>query len=193
MIKEELDPGKVVVIHDFLSGEECVALIRRSEDLIYEPGTVADVVIEDVRNNERVLVDDVTLAADLFSRAEPFLPAVIEGYGLVGFNERWRFYRYQPGQTFRPHRDGSYMRMPSWEESQLTFLIYLNEGITGGETRFLRRHGADIPPTSLPVCAAERRNGTHVMHATWHEGAVVRNGKKYVLRTDVMDQQVSKI
>ena len=65
--------------------------------LIYEPGTVADVVIEDVQNNERVLVDDVTLATDLFSRAEPFLPADIEGCGLVGFNERWRFYRYQKG------------------------------------------------------------------------------------------------
>lgn len=68
-----------MVIHDFLSGDECAALIRRSEGLIYEPGTVADVVIEDVRNNERVLVDDVTLAADLFSRAEPFLPAEMEG------------------------------------------------------------------------------------------------------------------
>lgn len=36
MTKEELDPGKVLVIHDFLSGEECAALIRRSEGLSYE-------------------------------------------------------------------------------------------------------------------------------------------------------------
>src|SRR5215471_9815067 len=98
MTKEVLDPDKVVVIHNFLSGEECAALIRRSEDLVYEMGTVADVVMEQVRNNERVLVDDVCLAADLFHRAEPLLPAVIEGHGLVGFNERWRFYRYGPGQ-----------------------------------------------------------------------------------------------
>ena len=91
MKKEDLDPGKVLVIHDFLSRDECAALIRRSENLAYEPGTVADVVIEQVRNNERVLVDDRSLAADLFHRAEPLLPAVIEGHGLVGFNERWRF------------------------------------------------------------------------------------------------------
>lgn len=31
------------------------------------------------------------------------------------------------------------------------------------------------------------------MHSIWHEGAIVRNGKKYVLRTDVMYKQVSKI
>ena len=193
MTKEELDPGKVLVIHDFLSGEECVALIRRSEGLIYEPGTVADVVIEDVRNNERVLVDDVTLAADLFSRAESFLPAVIEGYGLVGFNERWRFYRYQPGQTFRPHRDGSYMRMTRWEESQMTFMIYLNEGMTGGETRFF----ADMEQTFLqrPYLSVQPKEGMALafMHSIWHEGAVLRSGKKYVLRTDVMFKQVSKV
>jgi hypothetical protein len=85
--KEVLDPDKVVVIHGFLSGEECAALIRRSEDLRYEPGTVSDIVIEEIRNNERVLVDDLSLAADLFHRAEPLLPAVIDGHGLVGFNE----------------------------------------------------------------------------------------------------------
>ena len=41
MIKEDLDPGKVLLIHDSLSGEACAALIRRSEGLLYEPGTVA--------------------------------------------------------------------------------------------------------------------------------------------------------
>ena len=56
MIKEELDPDKVLLIHDFLSGEECAALIRRSEALNYEPGTVAGEIFEQVRNNERVLV-----------------------------------------------------------------------------------------------------------------------------------------
>src|SRR6476620_8017156 len=136
MTKEDLDPGKVLVINDFLSVEECAALFQRSEDLTYERGTVADVVMEDVRNNERVLLDDVTLAADMFERSKQFLPAVIDGQSLTGFNERWRFYRYAPGQTFKPHRDGSYFRVKTFEESQVTFMIYLNDGVTGGETRF---------------------------------------------------------
>jgi 2-oxoglutarate-Fe(II)-dependent oxygenase superfamily protein len=190
MTKEELDPGKVLVIHDFLSGEECTALIRRSEGLSYEPGTVAEVVIEQVRNNERVLVDDVALAADLFRRAEPFLPADIEGHGLVGFNERWRFYRYRPGQTFKPHRDGSYMRMKSWEESQITFMIYLNDGMTGGETRFF----ADMEQAfrQRPYLSVQPKEGMALafLHAIWHEGTVVHSGQKYVLRTDVMYKAV---
>jgi prolyl 4-hydroxylase len=193
MDKKVLDPDKVLVIHDFLSSEECAALIRRSEALAYEPGTVADVVIEQVRNNERVLVDDPLLAANLFHRAEPLLPAVIEGYGLVGFNERWRFYRYRPGQTFKPHRDGSYLRVESWEESHMTFMIYLNEEMTGGETRFFE----DMQQAFLqqrPYLSVQPKAGMALvfLHSIWHEGAVVHSGQKYVLRTDVMYKRINQ-
>ena len=183
---EDLDQDKVIVIHGFLSGEECAALIQRSESLRYEPGTVADVVIEEVRNNERVIVDDVSLATDFFRRAEPSLPAVIDGHGLVGFNERWRFYRYGPGQTFKPHRDGSFMRIKSWEESQMTFMIYLNDGMVGGETRFF----SDMEQAfrQRPYLSVQPKRGMALafIHSIWHEGAMVQSGLKYVLRTDVM-------
>lgn len=186
MRREVLEPDKVLVIHDFLSSEECADLIRRSEGLRYERGTVADVVIEDVRNNDRVLVDDLSLASDLFRRAEPSLPPVVECCRLVGFNERWRFYRYQPGQTFKPHRDGSYFRSKSLDESQLTFMIYLNDGMTGGETRFF----ADMEQAfrRRPYLSVRPKEGMALvfLHAMWHEGAVVQSGQKYVLRTDVM-------
>ena len=191
MVKEVLDSDKVLVIHGFLSNEECAVLIRRSENLRYEPGTVADVVIEDVRNNNRVLLDDVTLAANLFRRAETFLPPEIDGHRLVGFNERWRFYRYQPGQTFKPHRDGSYMRMKPWEESELTFMIYLNDGMTGGETRFYA--DMDHAFRQRPYLSVQPQEGMALVfvHAIWHEGAVVNSGQKYVLRTDVMYKVLS--
>lgn len=186
MIKQDLDPGKVLVIQDFLSSAECTALIRRSESLIFEPGTVADIVVDDIRNNERVLLDDPALAADLFRRAEPFLPAELDGHRLVGFNERWRFYRYQPSQTFRPHRDGSYCRIGAFEESQLTFMIYLNEEMTGGETRFFS--GMEQAAAQSAYLSVKPKTGMALVfvHSIWHEGAVVQSGQKYVLRTDVM-------
>ena len=190
---EVLDQDKVIVIHGFLSGEECAALIQRSESLRYEPGTVADVVIEEVRNNERVIVDDVSLATDFFRRAEPSLPAVIDGQGLVGFNERWRFYRYGAGQTFKPHRDGSFMRIKSWEESQMTFMIYLNDGMVGGETRFF----SDMEQAfrQRPYLSVQPKRGMALafIHSIWHEGAMVQSGLKYVLRTDVMYKEVLNV
>ena len=186
--KEVLDPERVFVIHNFLSETECSALIGRSESLAYEPGTVAGVWYEEVRNNERVIIDDESLGADLFQRAQPFLPVVLGDRRLVGLNERWRFYRYQPGQTFKPHRDGSYMRMATFEESQLTFMIYLNEGMVGGETSFYAgMEQAFLPPRS-PYLSVQPKTGTALvfLHSIWHEGAVVQSRQKYVLRTDVM-------
>ncbi len=61
--------------------------------------------------------------------------------------------------------------MASWEESQLTFMIYLNEGMTGGETRFF----ADMEQTFLqrPYLSVEQKEGMALvfMHSIWPEGA----------------------
>lgn len=188
MVKEALDADRVFVIHDFLSQRECAALIRRSEAAVYLPGTVGGVANENFRNNERVMVDDQSLASDLFQRATPFLPAVLEGHHLVGFNERWRFYRYQPGQTFQPHRDGSYLRMMTGDKSEVTMMIYLNDGMVGGETKFYANadHAFLQPPS--PYLSVQPKTGMALvfLHTIWHEGAVVQSGLKYVLRTDVL-------
>lgn len=184
--KEELDPGKIFLLHGFLSHDECAALIRRSEGLTYEVGTVGGVVAEGIRNNERVLVDDKPLADALFHRAKSWLPQVVEHRHLTGFNERWRFYRYRPGQTFQPHRDGSYMSMETYEKSEVTFLIYLNGDMAGGETRFFA--DMELVARRSPYLTVKPSTGSALvfLHSIWHEGAIVQSGEKYVLRTDVM-------
>ncbi len=192
MTKDDLDRDRVFVIHDFLSGAECSALIQRSEGLVYEMGTVGDTVVEQVRNNERVLLDDPTLAAQLFLRAKPFLPGVVDGQVLVGFNERWRFYRYRPGQTFKPHRDGCYQRLEVWEKSHLTFMIYLNDQITGGETRFFEGMEQAFRQHAYLTVKPKEGMALIFVHRIWHEGAVVESGQKYVLRTDVMYEKPPK-
>lgn len=186
MTREELDSERIFLLHEFLSKDECATLIRSSQGLTYETGMVGGVVAEGIRNNERVLVDDKALADTLFQRAASWLPPVIEHRHLVGFNERWRFYRYRPGQTFQPHRDGSYLSLETYEKSEVTFLIYLNEDILGGETRFF----ADMDQVArrCPYLTVKPTTGAALvfLHTIWHEGAVVESGEKYVLRTDVM-------
>ena len=186
MIKEELDSNKIFILHEFLSTDECTALIRRSEGLSYEQGTVGGVIAEGIRNNERVLLDDKSLADALFERAAPWLPQEVETRRLVGFNERWRFYRYRPGQTFLPHRDGSYLSFHTHEQSAVTFMIYLNHDMTGGETRFFT--DAEQAVHGHPYLSVKPITGAALvfLHSIWHEGAVVQTGEKYVLRTDAM-------
>lgn len=50
-------------------------------------------------------------------------------------NERWRWNKYHKGHFFKPHFDVSYPRGVN-EATQLTLVIYLNDGFDGGETVF---------------------------------------------------------
>ena len=90
-----------------------------------------------------------------------------------GLPKDLRFYKYAPGQRFKMHKDGP------WHEdgltSQLTLLVYLNDGFTGGDTDF--RDFRVKPDTGAALL---------FIHDTWHEGAAIESGTKYVLRSDVM-------
>ena len=66
-----------------------------------------------------------------------------------------------------------------WREdglaSRLTLLVYLNDGFTGGDTDF--REFRVKPEAGAALL---------FVHDTWHEGAAIEAGTKYVLRSDVM-------
>jgi hypothetical protein len=182
MEKVQLDGDSLFVIRGFLTPEECAAFITQSEEQGYSEAPITTAfgfeMRKDVRDNARVILDDFALAARLWERARPLLPAVWKGWEAVGLNERFRFYRYDPGQRFAPHRDGSFWR-DNGEESQLTFMIYLNDGFQGGSTNFYDCEPRQrvIPETGMALVFAHRQ---------LHEGAAVEQGRKYVLRTDVM-------
>src|SRR4051794_41867704 len=86
---------------------------------------------KDIRNNDRVMVDDPEFAAAIWDRLRPFVPERAQFWIPVGLNERFRFYRYDPGQQFDWHFDGRYERSPA-EQSAFTFMIYLSGGCAGG-------------------------------------------------------------
>jgi hypothetical protein len=185
MRKEQLDGDGVFVIHDFFTEEECAAAVARSEAAGYEEAPITTaagpVMNKGVRDNARAMIDDPDEAARLFERARPLLPRVVgRRWELCGFNERWRYYRYDPGERFAPHSDGSFMRSDD-ERSQMTFMVYLNDDFAGGETNFLTWDGAALLSVR-PVC------GMALVFVHWkvHEGAAVLRGRKYVQRTDVM-------
>jgi predicted 2-oxoglutarate/Fe(II)-dependent dioxygenase YbiX len=177
MQRRDINPG-AFVIDDVLNAEECAALIRRAEDQGFElaPITTAKGFKVDLetRNNDRVIFDDVHLATLLWSRVRHAVPQILAVRQAVGLNERFRLYRYAPGQRFSWHSDGVFRRA-SGEMSLLTFMIYLNDGYSGGETRF---------EDTKVVGRAGMALLFH--HGMVHEGAEVTEGRKYALRSDVM-------
>jgi len=163
-----------------MDAAECAAAIARVEELGVEAAPITTaagfVMRPDIRNNRRAMFDDGGLAAELFGRIRAALPERLCGRRPVGVNERFRCYRYDPGQRFAPHYDGAFERNRR-ERSELTFMVYLNGGFGGGRTEFLDFDVAVSPSTGLALL---------FQHQLLHEGCVVESGVKYVLRSDVM-------
>jgi prolyl 4-hydroxylase len=175
------NPRTIVTIPEILSSAECSDHIARSEQIGYGPAPFADSIDERVRNNERVIVDDDSLSTLFWSRIRAHVPDLLDGREATGVNERFRYYRYRPGQKFALHRDG-FFRRENGEESKLTCILYLNDDFIGGETAVKN------------VIVAPRRGMALIFrHEFLHEGRPVLDGTKYVLRTDVMYDRIGRI
>ena len=168
------------LIPKFFTPEECKGFIDFSEKQGYQEALVrtkqGEEMRKDIRDNDRVIWDRPEVAKQLFDLVKEHLPQMINGYEPIGLNERFRFYRYQDGQRFRPHVDGAYKRSDT-EVSLITLLIYLNEGFEGGSTYLIDADEEVIP-----------KEGSLLLfdHKMLHSGTPVTKGVKYVLRTDVM-------
>lgn len=167
----------IFTIGGFLSPGECARYIADSEGLGYEEAAVrtddGELLYKDARNNDRIIFERQELAATLFERARPALPAEVKGWQLSSFNPRLRYYRYEKEQKFTWHQDGTVRLGP--EESFLTFMIYLNDDFAGGSTEFGWEKVKPVQGMALVF-----------PHHLRHQGSVVTGGVKYVLRTDVM-------
>lgn len=134
-------PG-AMLLTGILTPLECAQFIVAAERLGYTPDAVDGI------DNVVWLADDALLSP-IYERVQNLLPPTLEGHQLCGVNARLRLFRYYPGAEYRPHidgawpgsglqADGSYTddAFGADRHSRLTFLIYLNDGFTGGATTF---------------------------------------------------------
>ncbi|MCC2671758.1 MAG: putative iron-regulated protein [Armatimonadetes bacterium] len=173
-----------------LAPEECRHLIARAEEYGFDTAAVrlptGPQIVSGIRNNDRVALDDPDLARLLWERVREHVSEEVDGSRAVGLLDHFRFYRYDPGQRFKRHRDGIETG-PNGARSRFTFLVYLNDGCEGGETVFSDYVYEDgervlqelriVPETGL---------GLFFAHERWHEGRPLLAGRKYVLRSDVL-------
>ena len=129
-------PG-VFQLHNVLSSEECEQFRLIVDTLGFHDDAPVSLP-HSVRHmrNLNWLVDE-SICGTLFSRCQPQLTELIGGAPSLGLNARFRFYRYQPGDYFKTHTDGSWpgsavvdgkLQADAFGDrwSQLTFLLLLS-------------------------------------------------------------------
>ena len=162
-------------------------MIDKAETIGFEKATITTsagpILRIEYRHNERVTFDDQNLANELFEKVKDDPQLHNPGWECIGLNERFKIYKYSgPDQYFASHYDGSFERVPLFEQSWVTMLLYLNEDFEGGQTSFV--DGEIEPKTGLAAFMTQ--------HNYLHEAREATGGSKYVLRTDVMYRRIEK-
>lgn len=183
------EPDKLAfLLHNVFTAEECENLIKTSEQAGYSEALVhvgggRQVLMKGYRDGSRVMIDDREFVGRLLQRISSHLPTSFQNETLIEINERMRFLRYDNGDQFKPHSDASYGRPDNSARTLITLQIYLNEGFKGGETTFLHRR------TNINKCVpVVPKTGMILVfeHNILHEGSLVKSGRKYTIRTDVL-------
>lgn len=172
-------------LYNVFTDEECREYIRITEEKGYELALVnvgggRQCKMTDVRNSSRCIWDSDEEAGKIWERIKDHIPERVRGRKVLGLNERLRFLRYDPGEYFKPHMDGMYMRT-NGERSFITIQMYLNEGFKGGSTTFMdynMKNRKEVVPKTGMILVFD--------HDIMHEGSELIKGRKYSMRTDVM-------
>lgn len=179
------------IIENFLSKERCQELIALSEaagytdaDVSYPTGAQMN---KDVRDNSRCLLRNEELREELEKLILPHAPmklpifsaGVVEQKEFLRLSGNFRFYKYIQSQKFKKHRDGNVKEEGG--VSRVTVLIYLNDVENSGETNICDRM-LDKPVMVKP----EEGKLLLFNHALLHSGEEMKEGVKYVLRTDLI-------
>lgn len=203
-------PGAYQLLN-VLSADECARLRTLTETLGYLPDAAVSLP-RSVRHNDNVVwITDEKTDGIIWQRVSTLANQDLEIFGpqqALGLNARFRFYRYGPGDFFKPHSDGSWpgSRIIDGElvanaypdrYSLMTFLIFLNDDFEGGATRFLVNANQPGQPArqGSPVQAVDIRtpaggvlcfpHGMHPLHCI-HSSEPIERGVKYIIRTDML-------
>jgi len=210
--RREVDtvPGAFQLLN-VLSAPECQRLVELTESLGYLPDAAVSLP-RSIRHNHNVTwVADESTTDILWQRCAALMTDDLDlfsGKRALGLNARFRFYRYQLGDYFKPHTDGAWpgSRVVDKELitnaypdrwSQLSFIVFLSDDYIGGHTQFYLKKDNQLQPerANEPAVVINVRthagavlcfpHGLHRLHCL-HSSEVITTGTKYIIRSDVL-------
>lgn len=193
------DDKLAIIVPGVLSEDECERIIRSCEahgfeEALLNIGCGKQVLVTNVRKSLRCVIDDVKAADILWERMHQAAPYTIMHGGMswqcVGLNERMRVLKYEPGDYYVSHSDGTFVRPAGactatgepGDTSFFTVMFYLNTPVKGGGTNLISS------TDSKQVSHVKPCTGQALIfdHSIRYEAATLESGVKYAIRTDVI-------
>lgn len=187
---EEVDlPTKqyLAIIRGAFNYTDCAKLIKYTENIGYKPASLhtdrygVEHVYTEIRKSLRCIVDDKYFANVLLKRIIHVVPMKFKDKDFHKINIRLRFLKYETGDFFTRHQDGTFTDSDG-STSMITVLLYLNDDYTGANTRFFK-DGRDGTPNEIKL-----ETGMVVLmdQDIYHDVPPLLTGFKYVMRTELM-------
>ena len=190
-------PG-AFILHDVLSHSECQQFIDVTTELGYHLDAPVSLP-HSVRHNTNInWIVEPSIEREMWSRCEPHIPELVSNQPAVGLNARFRFYRYETGDFFKPHTDGAWpgsqvvngeLQHDAFGDrlSQLTCLLFLTDAYRGGRTAFFTGPGmSKIMSVATPKGAGLFFPHGYHPQQYLHAGEIIEAGVKMIIRTDVL-------
>jgi hypothetical protein len=177
----------VKVIPDFLSSDECQAIIdytetkelfHRSEIVEYATGKVN---ITDYRTSYSATLSAQELP--LYSKIQDKVATLLQVPKT--HIESLQCVRYGENQEFKPHHDSG-----SELHRLHTFLIYLNDDFEGGQTYFPELFFSVNPKRGSALYFLNQDSTGSIIPYSFHAGLPIKNGVKYACNIWVKDRPV---
>ena len=192
-----------IFLRGVLSFEECQEFIEQAERF----GLRDCGYSHNIRKSDRIAAKSTAVANVLFERIRPYLEDCVDlrpqaalprgvdpklpqcQWYPVGLNECFRLCRYEPGGFFKPHYDYGFDRSPN-ERSIKTFMIYLNNDFSGGDTNFYnskQRHYEEADAKNIEYSFRPKAGDALIFNSSiTHDGGQVLSGRKYIMRSEIM-------
>ena len=92
---------EIFTVSGVFDRDECLHLVARAESIGFAAASVrtssGPQMMTHIRNNDRIVFDDVELAGKMWERIRTNLPT-LDGQHACGVDSQLRIYRYFPGQ-----------------------------------------------------------------------------------------------
>lgn len=163
-------------IDNIFTKDECHQLIERAS-----LNGMTEVKRTNYAKYDRTIIVDEDLANRLYMTYKDRFPPSIRGMVPSHVNSTFRFSKYNEGGEFKIHKDGINQDSRGGR-SIATLNIFLNDDFEGGETDFYK----DDQTTLRYSAAPSPGRGMLFDSQQYHCGNMVKNGIKWLIRTDLM-------